>query len=55
MCTDIGAHHVSAPRFSPAPTPRLVEIAPHYYSRKDIQDEGGKKIRTKGKSAMVEG
>jgi pre-mRNA-splicing factor ATP-dependent RNA helicase DHX16 len=30
----------------------LVEIAPHYYSKKDIVDEGKKLPKGKGKSAV---
>lgn len=31
----------------------LVEIAPHYYSKKDIADEGKKMPKGKGKSAAT--
>ena len=32
----------------------LVEIAPHYYSKKDILEEGKKMPKGKGKSGMEE-
>ncbi len=33
----------------------LVEIAPHYYSKKDIQDEGKKMPKVKGRAALTAG
>jgi pre-mRNA-splicing factor ATP-dependent RNA helicase DHX16 len=43
--------HTHTPQVSEIKPEWLVEVAPHYYSKKDIADEGKKMPKGKGRSA----